>query len=446
MKKRCILVLSSFFVISIIGNLFAEDLLSENNKSKLSIGGNGHIMFGQIVSGHTHGKMEANPTEKSWQNFYAGRIDAISEPTDWFKAIVSLEIASAWPVVRESNIMKEIFVTQFKPNLPQAVGIFDFDLDVLSLMIEAGIMEYAFNTEVKNLGNYMFRTKAYPLVINTDLDYIYSNLMGARVEVGFLEDHLKVGTIFNSNINQPPFFDWNLAFYASYKMPNNLIDVGAGVNFDHLIAIDDEITDAKNLKDTTKSDLTFRATKIDARVTFDPKAFFPNVSIFGPNDLKVYAEAAILGLEDPDYFPIDTTISWEDTTFPRPSLLHRIPILIGFNIPTFKGLDVFSIEFEYLNYPYANDWWGGEPSFSPVPSYPNSGREKDRWAEIYKNRDNLKWTLYAKKSISNFDIIALFGSDHIRYSTHSAESQFYTEQSLRAKWDWHWYVKLQYNL
>ena len=424
---------------------FAYRVMPETDaeEKNISINGSGYIMFGQVGSGHSFGKQGSNEIHHHWQNFYSGRIDAISQPIDWFRTLISLEIGSAWPIVRESTIMKETFKLQFRPVLPQAVGIFNFGIDELvDFEIEAGMMEYAFNTEVKNLGNYLYRSSAYPLTMVTNIDNIYSSLMGARVQAGFFENQLKFGALMNSITHQSPFFDFNLSLYLSYLMPNRLLDVGLGFMFERLIAIDKDATDCTTLWSALgDSTLTLRGQKLDARVTLDIKQIFPDVTIFGENDLKIYAEGAILGLKDPAYYP-------DDPNYPGSNLLHRIPLMFGINVPTFKILDLLTFEMEYCSYPYPIDWWGmSQAAPSPKPANITGTSPDDvKWREIYKTKDNLKWTFYLKKSISKFDIIGLIANDHIRYETFFPERQFFTEQSLRDNKDWHWYIKLQYNL
>jgi len=439
MKKMFLPVLLLSGAMS-FGQLYADVTLTDDDgEKKIQIGGNGYMMFGQLVSGHSYQVQGAQEKSKTWMNNYSGRIDITSMPVEWFRSKISLEIASSWPLDRESTIMKDLFKQSFKVNLPQVAGIFDFDFDFMSLMIESGYMEYAFNTQVKNLGNYLYRSQAYPLYMTTKLDDIYSHLLGIRFETGFLDNNLKVGAMMHSTTERPPYFDMNLGLFASYIMPNKFADVGFGIVFDRMIAMDKKRTDLKSVSDTT---ITLRATKLDLRVTLDPKVLFPDIEIFGENDLKVYGEGAVLGTKDPDYWPIDPEYPdpENDNRFPRPDLLHRMPIMFGINVPTFKALDYFTFEIEFCKYPYGFDWWGiGDPS--PEPIKPTD----DKWVDIYRNKDNIKWTLYAKKSISNFDIIALFGNDHMNYGTPS-EGQFNPEQSLRKNWDWHWYLKLQYNL
>jgi hypothetical protein len=441
MKKWSLLPLILFGTLCV----FAENNSSEEEESNVTIKGSGSIMFGQIAKGHSHGKASDWPLDHHWQSFYAGRIDAISKPKDcdWFTAKIGLEIGSAFPVLRETNIMKDIFKTQQRPFLPQAVGIFDFDINNISCLIESGMMEYTFNPDVKNLGNYMYRSTAYPLNLRTKLDYIYSNLMGIRAQAGFINNQVKVGMIMNSIIDAPPFFDMNLGFYASYTNGNKLIDAAFGLVFERVIAIDDSITDCKKLKNRLgDSTATMRGTKIIGRATFDIKQLLGNNSIFGPNDAKIYAEGAILGLKDPDFYNYQA-----NPIYPKTSLLNRIPLMLGINIPTFKILDHLSVELEYCNYPYPFDWWGSLNSPSPKPDFPSGSTLKDTtWRDIYLHKDNLKWTFYLKKSISNFDIIAMAANDHILYETYQAESHTFTEHSLRGEKNWHWYIKLQCRL
>ncbi len=64
--------------------------------------------------------------------------------------------------------------------------------------------------------------------------------------------------------------------------------------------------------------------------------------LFGKNDLKLYAEGAILGCEN---YP-----GWYNNIY------DRMPIMFGFNFPTFKLLDVLAIEAEYFPSPYKNSY------------------------------------------------------------------------------------------
>jgi hypothetical protein len=440
-KLKYLLLLS--LCLLVLRTSFASNISSDDEESNVKLSGTGYIMFGQIGSGHAYGRTDDNPIDHHWQNFYSGRIDAVSEPNEWFTTHIGVEGSSSFPVLRETTIMKSIFKTSQKSILPVATGTFHFNINDMSFLIESGFMEYAFNTEVKNLGNYMYRTTAYPFNIKTKLDYIYSNLMGIRAQTGLLNDQLKFEALINSIVDASPFFDFNLGLFASYATENKLIDASLGVVFERFLPVDPKSTDCEEFKDQLgDTTATMRGTKIDARLTFDIKKLFGDIDILGPNDAKIYGEGAIIGLKDPDFYHYEL-----DSVIPKPSLFNRIPLMFGLNIPTFKILDLLSVEVEYCKYPYPFDWWGALFAPSPKPKFPVSNTEKDSiWRDVYVNKDNLKWTFYLKKSISKFDIIGMIANDHIMYETFDAESQNFTEQSLRDEKDWHWYIKLQYHL
>lgn len=440
-KKTFWFFLAVFCVTSAFSQSETENNNDKLDRLNLSVSGNANIMFGQIRSGYEYGRLnkQDDRISKRWMNGYSGRLEVKSQPTDWYYTNIALEIGSNFPITLASAIQKESFRLSFKPSLPKAVGVFDFKFDAWSLLIESGIMEYAFNPEVKNLGNYMYRSTSYPFTLKTKIDYIYSNLMGIRTEGKFFSDQLKAELILNSILDQYPFFDFSLGAMLSYTTPNKFFTIGEGICFDRLFSVDKEATDVKTLKSNlTDSTITFRSVKLDSRLTLDFRQLLNNPDIMSKNDFKLYFETAIVGLKDPKYYPnADTTIT--------PSAANRMPFLFGVNIPTFKILDILSFEVEYCNSPYSNDWWGGMDG-SPSPEPNNVFGTDSVWDHTYKELDNFKWTLYLKKSISKFDIIFFFANDHIFYETRSAENQAYTEQSLRTEKDKHWYLKLQYNL
>ena len=403
---------------------------------KLDATGAGYIMFGQILSGYMYGKYNEFTMDHKWLDFYGGNIIVNSTPNDWFNAKVGLEVRSDFPI-STSDIMKETYKIQYSSFLPRAEGIFHWNFkNISSLLIESGIFQYNFNPEIKNLGNYLYRGMAYPLFLETKLDYPWFDMFGIRSQVGILDDRIKVEGIINSEIKHAPFYDISLAFTATYTAPKKMAEIGLGVCFNRLFSVDENLTLGKELYSLgMDSSFNLRATKLDSRFMFDAKPLLGNPEIFGPQDCKIYGEAALLGLTDPKYFPSDSSFT--------PTLLHRLPVLLGINVPGCKIMDLISFEIEWFDSPYPNDWWGqydGGPS--PVPRDVND----PVWNDIYKNKDNFKWTVYLKKSISKFDFIGIAANDHTIYNTFNAESQSNTEQSLRKPDNWHWYLKLQYNL
>lgn len=403
---------------------------------RVYVTGAGYMMFGQIVSGYQYAKNGEIPTDHQWLDFYGGNIIINSAANDWLNAKVGLEVRSNFPI-STSSIMKETYKIQYSSFLPRAEGIFHWDFNhIWSLLFESGIFQYNFNPEIKNLGNYLYRGMAYPLFLETKLDYPWYDMYGIRSQVGFLDDQIKVEGIINSEIEHAPFYDLSLAFTATYTAPKKMAEIGLGVCFNRLFSVNEGATNAKQFYAMgMDSSLRLKATKLDSRFMVDVKPMIGNPKFFGPQDCKLYGEAALLGLTDPKYFPSDSSF--------KPTLLHRLPILLGINVPGFKIMDLISFEVEWFDSPYPDDWWGfydGGPS--PVPSYVSD----PVWQDIYKNKDNFKWTVYLKKSFSKFDFIGIVANDHTIYNTFDAEAQSNTEQSLRKPNNWHWYIKLQYNL
>jgi len=176
--------------------------------------------------------------------------------------------------------------------------------------------------------------------------------------------------------------------------------------------------------DTT--DYTFKGTKAAARITLDPKVFIGS-GILGENDLKLYAEVAVLGIKN---YP-----GWYNNR------KERIPIMIGFNLPAFKILDVFAAEIEYYPMPYQNSFQFMWKSNSPVP-YFNTYAGIDYYSDwSRKTDDDWKWSLYASKKIKNLRISGQIASDHTsRASYMPAGKKVYTEICPRTK-DWYYVIR-----
>ena len=114
-------------------------------------------------------------------------------------------------------------------------------------------------------------------------------------------------------------------------------------------------------------------------------------------------------------------------------------MMVGFNLPAFKLLDVLSLEAEY--YPsrllpaYATTNSGGYQQV-PVP-YFETGYYPTDW-----DKDNWKWTVYAERTlVRGVTLSAQAASDHARSwdwaSFGKTNWEMYTTPS-----DWYWAMKL----
>ena len=200
-----------------------------------------------------------------------------------------------------------------------------------------------------------------------------------------------------------------------------------------------------------------------ARFTFDPKPLLGNSTLFGPEDLKLYSEAIILGVNNYPANP-DSDKAWGNTVvneFGYNKLMQKMPIMIGLNLPTFKFLDVFSIETEYYGKKYVNRvpviTEGLTSMRLPVPydNQLNSGSPEGDAAAggdgTYSKRTYFggeaqwKWSIYAKKTLfNNFNITAQIARDHSRVQTALFQSIDQEEALIKNK-QWYWMLKFGYN-
>ena len=131
------------------------------------------------------------------------------------------------------------------------------------------------------------------------------------------------------------------------------------------------------------------------RASFDVKPIFGSETSMGTEDLKIFSEVAVLGLENYPFF--------------YEKLGDRIPIMFGINLPAFGYLDIVSFQMEHLSTPFANDWyevvWGGLPH-----------HHQQNWnADSLGHKDDWRWSILAKKQFANHIGIAIqAASDHFR--------------------------------
>src|SRR5690606_12542225 len=192
------------------------------------------------------------------------------------------------------------------------------------------------------------------------------------------------------------------------------------------------------LIDTTRF-YTFQGVKLMARGSFDPKAYLP-LSMFGPQDLKVYGEVALLGVKNyPFYYE---------------KAVERMPVMFGINLPTRAGnvkvLDVLSFQMEYYGsrFPNTTRTLDGERIGMPVPAvYDTDGRIKDD-PNLYDpnsssvTRDNWKWSVNATKEIvRGFNVIAQVANDHMRLPNEWGTVSLAPATTLSG--DWYYLVRIE---
>jgi hypothetical protein len=174
---------------------------------------------------------------------------------------------------------------------------------------------------------------------------------------------------------------------------------------------------------------TFQGIKLMARVALDFKELFPSTH-FTPHDLRFFAEVALLGVKDyPFYYE---------------NRLDRMPVMIGFNMPTYRFLDILSIQAEYYRSRFPNNldnlWKQGLPIWTlDEPEYPNRYSPKDF------QRDDWKWSVYGKRHITKgVDLFFQVATDHLR-SLHY-EGRFSYWPIAQNPTQWYYMTRLEFGI
>jgi hypothetical protein len=351
--------------------------------------------------------------------------------------------------------------------------------------IHIGLFPYKYDHEARNLGEYLFRTGCYPGYVASDgFDMAGAQLAGIRVSNDLFNCwHNEL--FLTSELYLYPLNDFSLTYLTDYTpFTNKVFNVGAAVQLYHCFSVDNGYTQPKyypQKTDTNKAPnyyfakddplhqdtlfYTFAGTKIMARFTFDPKPLLGNLDIFGAEDLKLYSEVIILGVKnyppnnDPDYYWDVTPVPINEFGYDK--LMQKMPIMVGMNFPTFKILDVFSIEAEYYGKKYVNRVSVVTQSNNmmrlPLPydpqlngGYPEGSIEIPGAAGTYSKSTyyagaaQWKWSVYLKKTLfNNFSITAQAARDHSRVQTSLAQSIDQEEALVKDK-QWYWMLKFGY--
>ena len=411
-KFRYVVAVSSFISLAIASHADTQNLKSW-----------GFVSYeaGQIVNGY----YLASPVDHVWQHRLQAQIGAEASIIERLRVLIGAEfmLSYSYPLIQNYYSTQE---THFFPYIHQAEGVYAAgDPGKVSLEAALGFFPFKYNAQARNLGEYLFRTGTYPGYIVNDFDFPKSRLLGFRLENTLLNT-IHNCILLTSETDRFPTQDFSLADILDVTIWK-AITVGGAVSFCHLISVNNTFTTPRTDEtripgDSTKY-YTFRGTKLMARFSFDPKALF-STKFLGSEDLLLYGEGAILGVKNyPEYYE---------------KMTERMPVMVGFNIPTFKLLDVLSVEAEWWGNRYPNSYRRLYEYYVPLPSFETVD------SSIYRN-DDWKWSVYLKKSITRgISIIAQAANDHMRVATYEYTFQD-KEETLRHKNDWHYLIKCQFS-
>jgi len=452
MTKNCRMFLAAAGGLLLCGGI----CLGEENEAvglTLSPSGFAALEFGEIVKGGLNKKTNA-PMDRVWMNqMIAGlSLDAAFNERNSLDIGMEMQMYNDFPV--SLKLQPQYRYQYFYPYLSRAEITHLFgDTQKPLLTLSAGYFPFKYNRDVRNLGEYLFRTGTYPQFLLNSFDFPLARLMGAHLGFsgesieGSVVKNLKIDAILYTNLQWYALGDWNAAIIASEKIAG-CVELGIGASFNSIFSVDSTLTtphdpaslyhikynEATGQEDS--SFYTFKGTKLMARVSFDPKAFFTDHfrGLLGSEDLRVYGEMAILGVEN---YPQNLRggISYD-------TLTQRMPVMAGINLPCFKLLDVFSVEAEYFNNPFPNDIGAITQQGLPIPGQiGENGSSNFRGSDLYRH-DNVKWSIHASKAIAkNYTLMAQVASDHLRPLAVNDQNVDF-EEALHTTSQWYYMLKL----
>jgi hypothetical protein len=372
-----------------------------------------------------------------------------------------------------------------------------------SWSLGTGMFPFKYNPNVSNLGEYLFRSGPYPnYIMSGGYAFVGDNqayLQGMKMN--FTRGGFSADLLLLTETGIPPLYDLSLAALLKYSVAEGLLDMTAGAHFKRLLpvhpsrttrqtrtnsyfdmggrtytgkvsyyfeqsnfygALAAEATLAGNAalaaQHTARQDAyrdtatmvtnwtnpdsaakyhpgynyyTQQGVILMAGLALDLKKIITS-DVFGPQDLKLYTEAALLGVKD---YPI----FYEDKA-------QRMPIMVGFNFPGFKILDLISLEVEYFNSPWINSYEESGSTNEATPALPQ-GSDRLSSKTAYNDvttRDNYSWSVLIRKElVRGLNVSGQVARDHIR----SVSESFYSgpgidpNELLRTSKDWYWMLQ-----
>jgi hypothetical protein len=345
--------------------------------------------------------------------------------------------------------------------------------------LTVGYFPYKYNADARNLGEYMFRSEAYPTLIQTNkwiwLEEERFRAIGLKLTLG--SESFKHDFCLFGETNQHPIFDFSPAYIATWKV-SSAFTLGGGISFHRYLSPND-----KSRKQLTRDYYYYENFTIPAGQPGSPDSARPKTTMPRLTE-DIRNIAAQNGLSEEDYFNdpanvgLDSQLVRFDNRATKLMLFvgfdfnhllgwdpkvkgpfefygeiaqlglqnypifythysQRLPIMLGFSVPTFGMLKTLSFEVEFLANPNIESDANIYNNLDLPPS--NAHRY-----QVY-DKDNLKWSLYASRDIlTSLSIIVQFANDHLRLANYNArpESVPVTNQGQH----WYWLTRIQWSI
>lgn len=417
---------------------------------KTNLHGAAWMQFGRIENSYAL-PGSPNDYDENWLGNYGGLV-ATSLPIDdnWEGGVGfgSVLVHLARGSKAEAGIWYPFwigFVTEARLTYTQS-GFSDqggFKLDL-------GTFGYQYNRDSKNLGVYLLKGYVYPGTLvsgHGDLFGVPASRTGAALR--YKRDLFSNDLLVNLEMDDKPLYDISIANITTFT-PHPSFEVGAGVNFYRVLAVDKEATSPSKAcgeatqgpyrgggpqiagqdnpcfivrKDSSGAPIdtllgSLSGIKLMGRFRIDPKVWFGSPESLGADELVIYGEAAVLGTKD---YPI----LYDD-------IMRRIPIMLGFNLPTFNLFNL-AVEVEYYASKHSSDNLPPQNGSWLPAAQSDPGTARDDW----------KWSVNASKLVLGNMFLGLqVANDHLRLGgTHNTATG---QEALRTMKDWYWAFKTAY--
>lgn len=425
-----------------LGGLFFASVLcfAGDDGSKVRFSGGGGLELGQIVYGSYISMNPADLKEirKGWQERFLYRLIYDMTLTERVRMVMDIEGQISFSYPQMLNPI-ESQATRFLFSPERIEGIYTLgnqeDPGSPSVQFGVGYFPYKFNPDARNLGELLFRSGTYPLYVITNFNHCYGKLLGLRVS-STIAGSLKQDILLTSEALMFPTQDYSLSYVAHYSLMQ-VLDMGAGISLAHFFSTEGKYTtnktDPEGAYVKENGDIayySFKGIKPAAMLAFDPKPLLPSSvsDLLGKNDARLYGEVFVSGWENRKNF--DSAVIYDTAMQMRQYYAvrsDRTVYMFGFNIPTFKLLDILSVEFEHFPNRYPNSFRNilernlATPLLVPTP-------KQFAW----------KWSLYAKKTVLNkFFIVGQVARDHLRVTFPDIKLSE-KEDQLKFGRDWWW--------
>ena len=394
----------------------------------------------------------------------------------------------------------EYRVVQFGPGVGQAQASYLFgNPESPSGLLQFGLFPIKYNPDSKNLGEYLYRSGTYPSLRYTGgWSLINSSgylAQGLRFNWNMFGGKLAHDLTLTFERDLEPNHDLSPAYILSWK-PAPFFEFGAGAQWAHGFSFQsekltpktyenayvkgtglplgykDQTSGAWKTQDHFSSDrvqpddaacladptvpcpdgrindgtfvkrsqngvprdslayYTFKGFKLMSRAAFDPGVLMGAT----PGTFKAYGEWALLGVEDQPFY------------YNKKS--ERMPIMLGLNLPTFRLLDMFSVEAEFLKSRFRNN---NNVLMRKKWPLPLSGEDEILHPEMYDTvadtKDDWKWSIFASKKIrEGITLYAQAASDNQRQIAFENGPLMQDHSATEYTKDWYYIVRVEFGI